>query len=66
MGIIQFQVVTGLLVFALLTWQLTTGLRWIKLGRNHNRIHRITGITLFCLAIPHLINGFRIAGILRF
>jgi DMSO/TMAO reductase YedYZ heme-binding membrane subunit len=66
MNIMQFQMVTGLTVFLFVTWQLTTGLRWLKLGRNHFQIHRLTGITLFVLAIPHLINGLRISGVLRF
>ena len=66
MSIIQIQLIGGITLFALLTWQLSLGLRWIKLGRRHFQIHRITGIALFVLAIPHLLTGLWIAGVIRF
>ena len=55
----------GLFLFALLCWQLATGLRWIKLGRKHYFYHRISGITIFTLGIPHMINGLLIIGFIR-
>jgi hypothetical protein len=58
---ITAQAIGGLVLAALVAWQLTTGLRWIKLGRNHYRIHRITGITLATLVVPHLMQGLWIA-----
>ena len=51
----------GLGLFLLVSWQLSTGLRWIKLGKNHYRIHRATGITLFIVGIPHMLNGLNLA-----
>jgi len=66
MNPIQLQLYGGLILFVLVMWQLSTGLRWIKLGRNHYKIHRITGITLAIVGIPHLVNGLRIAGVLKF
>jgi len=66
MNPIQLQLYGGLVLFVLLTWQLITGMRWIKLGRNHYKVHRITGITLAVFGLPHMINGLRIAGVLRF
>lgn len=66
MNIIQIQLYGGLALFALLAWQLSTGLRWIKLGRSRVKIHRITGITLAVVAVPHLLSGLYIAGVLRF
>jgi succinate dehydrogenase hydrophobic anchor subunit len=44
----------GLALAALVAWQLSTGLRWIRLGPKHYTIHRITGITLAVLVLPHL------------
>jgi hypothetical protein len=66
MNLIQLQLIGGLVLALLVAWQLSTGLRWIKLGRNHVRVHRITGITLAVLGVPHLINGLFIAGVLHF
>ena len=36
------------------------GLRWIKLGKKQFKIHRITGITLAVLVVPHLMQGLYI------
>ena len=66
MFIIQFQIWTGIALFAVLALQLASGLRWVKLGRRHFAIHRIAGTVMAVLAVPHLINGLRIAGVLRF
>lgn len=57
---LQSQVITGTLLFTLLLWQLLTGLRVIKLGRKHYRIHRITGITLVILTLGHGLTGYMI------
>lgn len=58
---LQSQALTGTLLFMLLLWQLLTGLRVIKLGRNHYRIHRITGISLVVLTLGHGLTGYLIA-----
>ena len=54
------QVAGGLVLAAFVAWQLAVGLRWIKLGRSQYRIHRITGITLAVLVVPHLMQGLYI------
>lgn len=66
MNLMQIQLVGGLFLFALVLWQLATGMRWIKLGRKRVAIHRIAGITLAVVGIPHMISGLLLAGVLRF
>jgi predicted ferric reductase len=61
LNIMNLQVGSGTILLGLTAWQLSTGLRWIKLGRKHYTIHRYTGITLFCLGILHGLNGLNIA-----
>lgn len=51
----------GLVLFALLSWQLATGLRWIKLPRKQFVVHKTTGIIFFFLGIPHMLNGLDLA-----
>lgn len=65
MNLMTLQALGGVVLFLLVAWQLSLGLRWIKLGPNHFRIHRITGITLAILAVPHAINGLFLAGFIR-
>lgn len=60
-NVLTAQVFGGLILAALVLWQLSLGLRWIKLGKNHFRIHRYTGITLAVLVVPHLMEGLYIA-----
>lgn len=48
----------GLTLFTLLAFQLIVGLRWIKLGKNHLKIHKWTGIAMLGLAVFH--GGFAI------
>ncbi len=43
----------GLLIWLLLCFQAALGLRWIKLGRRHLRVHRWIGITLVVLGPVH-------------
>lgn len=61
MNQMTLQVIGGLILFLLLTWQLATGLRWIKLPRKQFVIHKTTGILLFALGIPHMLNGLDLA-----
>jgi hypothetical protein len=58
---LALQAIYGLVLATFVAWQLSTGLRWIKLGRNHYRIHRATGITLAILVVPHLMFGLWLA-----
>jgi hypothetical protein len=58
---LALQAVGGLVLASFVAWQLATGLKWIKLGRNRYVIHRITGITLAVLVVPHLLSGLYLA-----
>ncbi len=42
--------VLGVVNLLLLSFQISTGLRWLKIPM---KIHRRAGITLFCVAITH-------------
>lgn len=64
-NLITLQVIGGITLFLLLAWQLSTGLRWIKLGKKHYFYHRISGITIVTGAFFHMLNGLYIAGIIR-
>jgi hypothetical protein len=49
-GGISIILILGICNFALLLWQLSSGLRWIRVPFG---VHRKTGITLFIIAIIH-------------
>jgi hypothetical protein len=49
-GGISIILILGICNFVLLLWQLSSGLRWIKVPFG---VHRKTGITLFITAIIH-------------
>jgi hypothetical protein len=66
MSALDMQVAGGLALTALLAWQLATGLRWIKLGRKHSKIHKWSGVTLAVFGLPHLVNGLYLAGWIKF
>lgn len=61
MNPLQFQTVAGLFLAALVAFQILTGLRVLRLGRYHVRIHRVSGITLGVLVVPHLVFGLWLA-----
>jgi hypothetical protein len=50
--------VLGLINLLLLSFQISTGLRWIKVSM---AMHRKTGITLFILAVVHGTLAFLLA-----
>jgi hypothetical protein len=58
---LTLQAIGGLVLAALVAWQLSTGLRWIRIGKRTTRYHRITGITLAVLVVPHLLSGLYLA-----
>lgn len=60
-NLLALQAIGGLVLASFVAWQLSTGLRWIKLGRKHVRIHRLTGITFAVLVVPHLMSGLYLA-----
>ena len=49
-GGISIILILGICNFVLLLWQISSGLRWIKVPFG---VHRKTGITLFITAIIH-------------
>jgi hypothetical protein len=49
-GGISIILILGICNFVLLLWQLSSGLRWIRVPLG---VHRKTGITLFIIAIIH-------------
>lgn len=49
-GGISIILILGICNFVLLLWQLSSGLRWIRVPFG---VHRKTGITLFITAIIH-------------
>jgi hypothetical protein len=49
-GGISIILILGICNFVLLLWQLSSGLRWIRVPFG---VHRKTGITLFIIAIIH-------------
>jgi hypothetical protein len=49
-GGISIILILGICNFVLLLWQLSSGLRWIRVPLG---VHRKTGITLFITAIIH-------------
>lgn len=51
---ISIILILGIVNFLLLLFQLTTGLRWIKVGFG---VHKKTGILLFIMAAIHGILG---------
>lgn len=58
---LALQALGGIVLMLFVLWQLSTGLRWIKLGKNRVKIHRRTGITLAVLAVPHMLYGLWMA-----
>lgn len=57
----MLQIAWGVLLLALIAFQLAVGLRWIDLGRKRIKVHRQTGIALALLALPHAYFGFALA-----
>jgi len=49
-GGVSIILILGLVNFLLLLFQISTGLRWIKMDF---AVHRKTGITLFIIAVIH-------------
>ncbi len=47
--------ILGIVNLLLLSFQISTGLRWLKVPM---RIHRKTGVTLFIVAITHATLAF--------
>jgi len=44
----------GVTLFLLISFQVSLGLRWVKLDpRYHFRVHRINGITIWCIGVVH-------------
>lgn len=50
-------VVLGSTLLLLTALQVMVGLRWIKLGKNHFKIHKWTGIAILVFAALHAIVG---------
>lgn len=51
----------GMLLFLAITFQVLVGLRKIKLGRNHTKIHKWTGIGILVVAVFHGFLGITVA-----
>ncbi len=63
---IQTVATVGIVVFALLVFQIMLGMRWIKLkGRTHWKVHKYVAWTLFAIACVHAAFGLIISGIVR-
>ncbi len=56
----------GLSMFLLLVFQVSLGMRWIKLqGRVHWKVHKWNGLTILGIATIHAILGLTLAGLIR-
>jgi hypothetical protein len=53
----RMMVVGGIVVFALLLFQVLAGLRIIKLGRKNRVVHKWTGIAVLGIAAAHGLLG---------
>ena len=55
----------GAVMFLLVTFQVLSGLRVIKLGKAHRQVHRLTAFTIIGLAAVHGLLGVIFATGLR-
>jgi hypothetical protein len=53
--------VGGLVMFLLITFQVLSGTRVIKLGKVHRKVHRLTAFAIVGLASLHGLLGFAFA-----
>ncbi len=62
---IQTLAVIGIVLFVLLSFQISLGMRWIKLkGRTHWKIHKWVAWTIFGIGLVHGLFGLMLAGII--
>jgi hypothetical protein len=61
LNLIALQGYGGLVLIAFVAWQLSTGLRWIRLGKHQTLWHRRTGITFAVIASLHMLSGLYLA-----
>ena len=63
---IQIVAVFGIVLFALLCFQISLGMRWIKIkGRRHWKTHKWVAWTIFGIGLLHGLAGLVVAGIIR-
>lgn len=60
-NLIVLQGLGGLVLIALVAWQLATGLRWIRVGKRQTLWHRRTGIVMAVFAAGHMLSGLYLA-----
>lgn len=55
----------GVVLFCLLAFQISLGMRWIKLkGRTHWKVHKAVAWTIFAIACVHGLFGIIVSGFL--
>lgn len=62
----RFVAVAGMVLLVLLLFQVSLGMRWIKIkGRRHWTVHKSIAFTILALGVLHAVVGLVVTGVLR-